>query len=774
MPANDASTDNNNSGGGDDGDGETSYAFGVTGPSRDLWRSARERNRLIARYQIRQRVTLGDNNVCSDESSTDHCYRSNDSILSSALLAVLKGDRSKFSLSFMDRHHPLLSSTIETNKFMELTSNDKDFPNIYDHTLHLVEAWSGKLRRETLRKHFDVIKCFTFCEFASWLGRASIVSALLLGGISPTTRGQYQMHNSIKRAEDEMNINKRKEELSRIGGAVLQRFFDTFPLRLSTYLVTRVMEARWNAHWESNRNPATKNDPNMPSFCCPVCNDNINVPLDLRLLFLPCGHTCCESCTWKDMLDMIDDERRTTLKDIFTCTVCRTACKGMVIDIIEKNSTVVSLPPNLYHQIPQTPFTRKEASIQRFRELPIDQKTLKAQRKHMKKKKPSEASHIARNWRDAVLPSLGTSQDVRAEKFAHYIDQNAVHYVRACLDAGVNVDGTNEYGQTALHVAVWRGFEQIIQILLDYGADTTISDNAGVSVWDVCCINEQSHIMNIISNFSEEQDPTQNDLSYLRQLNIQEDTSPKSFSSTMPSRNHRPQTTVLIPDNLNHDGIGAFVIENSISTNVVDALLNLFYSVPVHQQQKTKKQQALCSERTYYCDSTSTVQQLLQTALWNAGVISKDECKSSLSSSSTSTIFPHMRFLNYKEQGIVLAPHVDLCRSHPFQSTTGSDIDINGGSAKDPHNYPPSAAKNEIIVRSTHTFILYLTDCFEGGATRLLGDITGEGHGKVLATIEPRRGRLLLFPHSTPHEGLEVVDVPKILLRGEARLLSDS
>ena len=39
--------------------------------------------------------------------------------------------------------------------------------------------------------------------------------------------------------------------------------------------------------------------------------------------------------------------------------------------------------------------------------------------------------------------------------------------------------------------------------------------------------------------------------------------------------------------------------------------------------------------------------------------------------------------------------------------------------------------------------------------------------GQVLARVEPRRGRLLVFPHACPHAGLAVIDAPKLLLRGE-------
>jgi hypothetical protein len=37
----------------------------------------------------------------------------------------------------------------------------------------------------------------------------------------------------------------------------------------------------------------------------------------------------------------------------------------------------------------------------------------------------------------------------------------------------------------------------------------------------------------------------------------------------------------------------------------------------------------------------------------------------------------------------------------------------------------------------------------------------------VMSECAPVRGRLFIFPHECPHAGRPVVDVPKLLLRGE-------
>ena len=76
------------------------------------------------------------------------------------------------------------------------------------------------------------------------------------------------------------------------------------------------------------------------------------------------------------------------------------------------------------------------------------------------------------------------------------------------------------------------------------------------------------------------------------------------------------------------------------------------------------------------------------------------------------------------------------------------------------------------VVSSTHTFILYLSDCTSGGETCLLHSLPGR-HFKLtpevnmLAEIKPKLGRLLVFPHICPHSGVTVTEVPKLLLRGE-------
>jgi hypothetical protein len=112
----------------------------------------------------------------------------------------------------------------------------------------------------------------------------------------------------------------------------------------------------------------------------------------------------------------------------------------------------------------------------------------------------------------------------------------------------------------------------------------------------------------------------------------------------------------------------------------------------------------------------------------------------------TCHVFRYQRFLEYTQVGSNLDPHTD-----------GTKV------------------CDDTRCTSTHTLLLYLTECAQGGETLLFKErkdtkITRNkddpDHNLIYAT-QPKRGRILVFPHPTPHAGAAVVDVPKICLRAE-------
>jgi 2OG-Fe(II) oxygenase superfamily len=100
-------------------------------------------------------------------------------------------------------------------------------------------------------------------------------------------------------------------------------------------------------------------------------------------------------------------------------------------------------------------------------------------------------------------------------------------------------------------------------------------------------------------------------------------------------------------------------------------------------------------------------------------------------------ILAYMRFLEYDQVGGCLDPHTD-----------GNKVCEDTG------------------LPSTHTMLLYLSDCHVGGETILLAKDTRV----IVQAVKPRVGRILLFPHPTWHEGAPTVDVPKLCLRAEVAL----
>lgn len=106
-------------------------------------------------------------------------------------------------------------------------------------------------------------------------------------------------------------------------------------------------------------------------------------------------------------------------------------------------------------------------------------------------------------------------------------------------------------------------------------------------------------------------------------------------------------------------------------------------------------------------------------------------------------ILAYMRFLEYDQVGGRLDPHTD-----------GNKVCEDTG------------------LPSTHTMLLYLSDCHVGGETVLLAPSVPKDTStrEIVTAVKPRVGRILLFPHPTWHEGAPTVDVPKLCLRAEVAL----
>jgi len=267
------------------------------------------------------------------------------------------------------------------------------------------------------------------------------------------------------------------------------------------------------------------------------------------------------------------------------------------------------------------------------------------------------------------------------------------------------VNVTNEYGQTALYIASLQGHATILQLLLSYGADQSIAAFGGSTPWSVAEANKHHTVTNLLS--LPDSHPT---------MVLSMKDSLDQFSFPFPN-----EGKTLIGNDIHHPGAGSYTIDDALPTASIQKIKTMWSTLP---KDSTAKKKEKCSTRYYFCDGEKYICRALAQSIQHA------------LPDQYAMVFPRMRFLHYTDEGSVLAPHVDLSHTE------------NG-------------------LRSTHTFILYLTTCENGGETTLLQSIQSEFD--ILAQVSPVMGRLLLFPHTCPHMGSQVHD-EKLILRGEVIL----
>ena len=674
---------------------------------RNCWKSGRERNRIKARYEIKKRILDGSDlavvppaagqqacESCMPESWNIHTRESVQLILQ----RIIEGNRSFFSLQFMQKNHSKLSTPFSTEFVWQQPQLDDES----DMVLLGEQQWVSRCGPAYVDqfKHWlvSIQEPCTFWEYAVWLKRYHVISSLIVGGINPCIRGRIQ---STAVNDEERYDNDREFEIElseRIGLQARQRFMTgAVPLRLCSYIVKRITEMRFSC------NPLADE-----TSQCAVCSRQI--PASFRQCYInesndeasSCRHVICEPCLWNDLLDSMYFR----LGDVVQCPFCETV----------ENRSATDLSSFFEHDTSLSPIERSQETLQKYCQLPAD--SIEAKGRKMKAKTVSECDIMCSTWSEAFQSSLGISKSVRREKFFRYVESEwSFHCVNGCIDAGIDLSLTNEYGQTALFIATWRGDINLVRLLLHYGCDPCIPAQGGISCVQVARSKNYCEIAKHLENACNTE----------TQSEVMEWSLP--WHSPLTDRERSPpRLQNLIDWSSEHPGAGSFLLDDAMESHFIDSLISLWKTVPVAEE--CRKKNGLCSVRSYFCDAVGTVSAYLQSCLSKAF----DELAGMV-------IFPHMRFLCYSHQGTELAPHIDLRRIDPF---TGE--------------------------RSTHSFLLYLTTCDEGGETALLEDVAGEGSTVVLARAKPKRGRLLLFPHCCPHSGLAVVDVPKLLIRGEVLL----
>ena len=829
--------------------------MGIEQGSTNRWKTARERNRLKARYIIHSRVIShvsssnnnkneDDNNnqtICTTSSSSSSTKSSvNETekelkIILQYMQSVIKNDVSSFSVVALVRDGQLLNGPLPSslhsyhdtvnlhsqfqlkNAFSNMlststmsfttyrTTTTNDDTNNQELLLQPITLAASKFGTEyviqRLVPYMEYLKNksgrqLTLIEYASLLGRHSIVSLLLLGGLDPTITSFNNNNNGKARS-----------------WKVLSRFHclngeEVIPLTIWSYIVRAIIEMRINGalvlQYDQKVGQDSETTTSSSTMLCTLCNNN--EVCHLLHFGPPCHHhTYCEPCMWEHLMDGLSNNCTQLQRNVVTCPICEAEFDGFQYcqqqrchssrrrtketedkaceqisnnDDEKKDDKTAMLPPMNELSIQnsgndhegtkmmqgiaiQTIEQRKQRrleSFDKFMKLPATSTALKSKKNKSSKQKKRDAAHGT--WEEALRQQVQTNQskEVRVDRFFRAI-LSSPHLVASYLEAGIDVNIKNVYGQTPLYIACWKGKLMTVQLLLEYDADPTVAANGGSTCYSVAKKFARVDVLELLERYCAVDDYANSKVGIDIPTNL-----------VMTGNDYNYQVSTLIDPTLDHPGAGACIIDNALTEVQLQYLDNLWQSLPVADVcdddevgtdvASIKGVQSLNSasdgsngnsenyehyrpSRSYFCDSEEVVQNMLAecvqaarlSTLPSSSKESNDIASTAINNKSPpSSVLKHLRFLNYERPGGILPPHVDLCR-----------IDDESG------------------YRSTHTFILYLTDCEHGGGTALLQCLK---HPEVISIAKPRRGRVLIFPHLCPHSGLETVS-PKLLLRGE-------
>jgi hypothetical protein len=290
------------------------------------------------------------------------------------------------------------------------------------------------------------------------------------------------------------------------------------------------------------------------------------------------------------------------------------------------------------------------------------------------------------------------------------------------LQAGVDIDALDLYSISSLHYAAWHGHVDAVNTLLKWGADPESQGPGGTSPLRSAFANGHAEVIAALNCSS---------------LPLLESSRATHGQSGDMTRSLKVKT--LMPLDSDHVGAGSFYIDNAFSHDFIDKLVNLHESLRQTGPQHGRTIQSTnASRRSHYCDTEGWLCAALVKALQQTH---KDH---HIDLPSLQQVFTHVRFVAYGNPSY-LAPHKDFPVLDRLSGRT-----------------------------STHTFILYLTTCAQGGDTVLLDHLSKSNH-KLNATnelnmrnaVQPVRGRLFVFPHACPHAGRQVVEGTKLILRGD-------
>ena len=472
--------------------------------------------------------------------------------------------------------------------------------------------------------------------------------------------------------------------------------------------------------------------------CCPSCAEAGTQ--QLLAWDGACGHLLCEPCFWRAQM----------AHDHVACGGSEARCPACAPAAVTAASWLGAATGSTAAERTEW----KAASAQKWLALAATEAEAEAQEASAKTKKKRAKGGRTRalTEREAAALNPGWLRSDRVERLNEAACADDVLRLLGILEAGVDIDGRSECGETAAISAAMLGNATSLRVLCWAGADLSIVDAGGATPASAAAARGHEAALAVVREFTTDCSPGDSPCVPAAQPQTAVELAASCFQSLIDRCEHPA-----------HPGCGSGYADNGFSTGWLQRLEDMWAGLPAHIADATagntssKSYAMTCATRSLFCDTEGWVEAELaplaeQLTLHTAAAgMELAEIK----------ILPRMRFLCYKSQGGNMQPHVDLAKRDPSGSGISSSVRL-----------------------STHTFMVHLADCKAGGETVLLSKLTGavadlDAGGSsgssgerqlpdgVLAAVSPVRGRLLIFPHLCPHAGLPVDSVPKLFLRGE-------
>jgi len=98
--------------------------------------------------------------------------------------------------------------------------------------------------------------------------------------------------------------------------------------------------------------------------------------------------------------------------------------------------------------------------------------------------KGADARLATRAGINPLMAAAGLGSKEEDTTGRHKTEVDAIEAIKLCLKTGVDINATDSRGQTALHGAALKGYDQVVQFLVDQGAKVDVKDKRGFTPLD--------------------------------------------------------------------------------------------------------------------------------------------------------------------------------------------------------------------------------------------------------------------------------------------------